>query len=229
VCGGEEAVIAALTRSVGERGTIVMPTQTTHLSDPSEWQHPSVPERWWQLIRDTMPAFDPASTPTRGMGAIAENFRTHPGVCRSNHPQVSVAARGPAARWIVEPHPLDFGLGDDSPLARLHRLGAKVLLLGTGHRANTSLHLAEYRVRTAYARRIVQYAPVMIDGRRRWTAFQDLDLDNSDFDQLGAAYAAAGGPEQRGWVAEAPAVLIELPPLIEFAIPWLERNRRGGG
>ena len=74
VNGGEVAVIQALMEVVTEEGTIIMPTQSALLSDPSEWEMPPVPKEWWQPIRDTMPAFHPSYTPTYGMGKIPEVF-----------------------------------------------------------------------------------------------------------------------------------------------------------
>ena len=59
VCGGTVAVIIALQEVFGETGTLVMPTHSTDLSDPRQWQNPSLPESWWQTIRETMPAYDP--------------------------------------------------------------------------------------------------------------------------------------------------------------------------
>ncbi|MFN8456819.1 MAG: AAC(3) family N-acetyltransferase [Anaerolineae bacterium] len=111
VCGGPVAVILALEQVLGPQGTLVMPTFTGDLSDPAEWRNPPVPPAWHEIIRQTMPAYDPHLTPTRWMGAVAECFRKQPGVQRSTHPQSSFAARGPQAKFIITPHPLTCGLG----------------------------------------------------------------------------------------------------------------------
>ena len=51
VNGGSVAVVQALMETVTEEGTIVMPSQSVDLSDPSEWGNPSVPKEWWETIR----------------------------------------------------------------------------------------------------------------------------------------------------------------------------------
>jgi aminoglycoside 3-N-acetyltransferase len=145
VCGKSVAVIEALESVLTSNGTLVMPTHSGELSEPSYWQHPPVPEAWWQTIRDTMPAFQSDLTPTRSMGIIPETFRKQTGVLRSYHPQVSFAAWDKYAKEITENHGLEYSLGEHSPLARLYDLHGYVLLLGVGHGNNTSLHLAEYR------------------------------------------------------------------------------------
>ncbi|MEN6476456.1 MAG: AAC(3) family N-acetyltransferase, partial [Rectinema sp.] len=66
--GGAHAVILALENAIGSEGTLVMPTHSGDLSDPADWQHPPVPESWWSVIREEMPAYDRALSTTRGMG-----------------------------------------------------------------------------------------------------------------------------------------------------------------
>jgi aminoglycoside 3-N-acetyltransferase len=70
VCGGAAAVVEALETILTPDGTLVMPTHSAGLSEPSLWENPPVPESWWQIIRDEMPAFQTDLTPTWGMGFV---------------------------------------------------------------------------------------------------------------------------------------------------------------
>jgi aminoglycoside 3-N-acetyltransferase len=226
VCGGPVAVILALESVLGPRGTLVMPTHSGHLSDPAEWENPPVPRAWWELIRQTMPAYDPDLTPTRGTGDIPECFRKQRGVRRSSHPQVSFAAYGAQAPVIVEGHSLDFGLGEGSPLARLYGLEGWVLLLGVGHENNTSLHLAEYRANYPGQRLKKCGAPMLVEGHREWVEFQDIEVDETDFEEIGECFARETGLVRQGRVACATALLMPQRPLVDYAVQWIERNRR---
>lgn len=227
VCGGAVAVIIALQRVLGETGTLVMPTHSTDLSDPSQWENPPVPESWWQTIRETMPAYDPDLTPTRSMGKIAETFRKQKGVLRSTHPQSSFCARGTQTSYIVDDHSLEYGFGERSPLARIYDLHGFVLLLGVGHSSNTSIHLAEYRADFPTKRIVQEGAPISQTGSRIWTTFEDIDVDTSDFDRIGADFlrSDAGRIVRRGKVGIANCQLVPQRAVVDFAVDWLAENR----
>ena len=227
VCGGAVAIIIALQKVLGETGTLVMPTHSTDLSDPSQWENPPVPESWWQTIRETMPAYDPGLTPTRSMGKIVETFRKQEGVLRSTHPQSSFCASGPQASYIIDNHSLAFGMGENSPLARIYDLSGFVLLLGVGHSSNTSIHLAEYRADFPTKRVVQDGAPISQAGARTWTTFEDINVDDSDFDRLGADFLRSneGKLVQHGKVAIANCQLMPQRAVVDFAVSWFEKNR----
>lgn len=222
VSGGTVAVIQALMDAITPEGTLVMPTHSGDLTDPALWQNPPVPEDWWQVIRDTMPAFDPKFTPSSGMGQIPEVFRTMPGATRSSHPALSFAAWGRHARDITTGHQLDLALGETSPLARIYDLDGKVLLLGVGFGNNTSFHLAE--VRAGDYKTMSQGSPVMVDGRRRWVEYQDVDYDAGDFTEIGNRFCQANSvvPFRLG-VAD--CLLFSQQMCVDFAVEWI-RNKR---
>lgn len=224
VAGGAQAVVEALLTAVGPTGTIVMPTQSGQLSDPAQWEDPPVPAAWHDTIRAEMPAFDPHLTPTRSMGAIIDCFRSHSASIRSAHPTVSFAANGHDAQTIIDDHPLAPGLGDGSPLTRLYDLNASVLLIGVGHGNNTSLHLAEHRASWAGKGQRSEGAPVLVDGERRWAQWEDLDIDEGDFDTIGSAFASAG-QQQTGLVGMASSHLMSQRALVDFAVSWMSEHR----
>ncbi|MFB9235936.1 aminoglycoside N(3)-acetyltransferase [Plantactinospora siamensis] len=225
VCGGAHTVALALRDALGPEGTLVVPTHTSENSDPEQWRNPPVPEHWWPIIRAEMPGFDPAVTPSTFMGALAELVRTSPGAHRSDHPQVSFAAVGPAAASIVAEHPLADMLGETSPLARLYERSADVLLLGVGHDSNTSLHLAEYR-RADPPRERLGAAVRTAGGGRRWVWWTDVALDSDIFPRLGADLEATGAV-RLGRVGAGPARLMDQRAVVDFALHWLTGDRRG--
>lgn len=225
VVGGEQAVVLALEAALGEDGTLVMPSQSWQLCDPAYLRDPRVPEETWDAVRAGLPAYDPAWTPTRSMGAVVEALRTRPGTLRSDHPHRSFVARGPLAAEILAEHRLEDPVGEGSPLAALYRQDAQVLLLGVGFDKNTSLHLAEARSGLP-VRSLANGAPVLVGGRRQWVTFEEPAVDDEDFVALGDAFAAQGGV-RTGTVGAARAHLMEQRALVDFAAAWFARTRGG--
>lgn len=125
---GPLGLIEALRAALGPGGTLVMPS--------------------WSGLDDE--PFDPATSPvTPDLGVVSDTFWRLPNVKRSAHP-FAFAAAGPQAEQIIsDPLPLPPH-SPASPVARVHELDGQVLLLGVGHDANTTLHLAELMAKVPY-------------------------------------------------------------------------------
>ena len=217
--GGPDVVVRALLDALGPSGTLVVPTHTTGLSDPSTWQHPPAPPEEWSLIRAEMPPYDALTTPSHFMGVIAECVRTWPGARRSGHPLVSFCALGAKSDAVVAGHRLDMSLGDGSPLARLYDLDADILLLGVGHDSNTSLHLGEYRA--PGATRITTAAPLPDRG---WVEMADIETREDLFRELGDAVDREVGTA-RGRVGDAACRLLPQRAAVDAATRWFTTRR----
>jgi aminoglycoside 3-N-acetyltransferase len=226
VVGGAEAVILGLRAAVGERGTLMMPTNNSSNTDPYEWQHPPVPESWWQTIRDHTPAYNPLTTPTEHMGRVPELLRTWPGAIRSAHPAFSLAALGPNAAYLTADHALTEEAGDRSPLGKLYELDGHVLLLGVDHWNNTSLHLAEHRATYPGKRNIRTGSAMLVNGQRQWVAYETLETGGDDFGEIGDAFDAAHHIDIR-YINQAKVRFFRQRLVVDFAVAWMEHNRKG--
>jgi aminoglycoside N3'-acetyltransferase len=140
--GGPEGLIRALQESVGPAGTIVTPAWTG--SDEE--------------------VFDSKTTRAAEMlGVVPDMFWRMPGVRRSDHP-FAFAAAGPHAAHVTGDPFVVPPYSPHSPLARVHELDGRVLLLGVGHDANTTVHLAEILAGVPY--RVPKHITIEF-GRRR--------------------------------------------------------------
>lgn len=220
--GGAETLAHSLLDVLTSRGTLVVPTHTSSNSDPAAWINPPVPEDWWQTIRETMPAFTPETSLTRMMGVLAETVRTWPGATRSMHPQTSFSAVGANATTVTQGHALDCMLGEESPLARLEELDAKVLLIGVGFNKCTCFHLAEYR--TGSPKSDVSFA-AWIDGERKWTTVSDVAVAEDDFLELGEDFLRSG-KVTKGNIGAARTYLFSLSEAVKFAEQWMGTHRK---
>jgi aminoglycoside N3'-acetyltransferase len=195
--GGPLGLIAALRAALGPDGTLVMPS----MSDDDE--HP----------------FDVTETPCHGMGVVAETFRKLPGVLRSENPH-AFAAIGPRAEEITAPHPLDVPHGLDSPVGRVYEMDGQVLLLGVGHDADTTVHLAESLAGVRY--RIPKYLTVLQDGLPVRFHYAETDHCCEGFALLDSWFEP--GQQRRGTVGRAEARLIRSRDIVAAALSRLREN-----
>ncbi|MFH8618556.1 AAC(3) family N-acetyltransferase [Streptomyces sp. NPDC017979] len=215
----------ALLRALGPDGTLVAPAFTPENSDTSHAHHARVhgltPERA-AAFRAGMPAFDPATTPSQGMGRLAESVRTAAGAVRSAHPQTSFTAIGRRAAELLAHHPLTSHLGWDSPLGALYRADAHVLMINVDFRVCTAFHLAEYHPNAP--RRTYSCVVRQPGGGKKWTTYEDVVLDDSEFDTIGADFPCRSQSRAR-W-AHKPARLFSIKEAVDHADRWMSEKRR---
>ncbi|UOQ44710.1 AAC(3) family N-acetyltransferase [Halobacillus salinarum] len=218
VSGGPQAVLEALMNVLTYEGTLVFQTHSPTLSDPKNWENPPVPKEWHEVIKATMPGYDPAKTPSTYLGILPELFRKWPQVQRSDHPAFSMAAWGNLADELTNEHPLPFSLGEQSPLGRAYAAEADILLLGTDYSANTSFHLAEYRSRKR--KEITRGAPLNVEGKQKWVTYPDIEFQEDQFPEIGKAFETSH-PVTVGNVGLAESRLFSMRDAVDFAVGWL--------
>jgi aminoglycoside 3-N-acetyltransferase len=178
---GPRGLIDALRTVLWPEGTLVMPSMADD---------------------DDVP-FDPATSSCIGMGVVADTFWRQPGVRRSDSPH-AFAAAGPRADELTTPHPVDVPHGPDSPVGRACALDAQVLLIGVGHDANTTIHLAERLAGVRY--RLPAHATVLRGGQPVRVDYGENDCCCARF-ALVDGWLDAEGAQKRGPVGHAEARL----------------------
>jgi len=197
--GGPLGLIAALREALGPDGTLAMPSWTG----------------------DDEAAFDPESTPAaEDLGATADLFWRQQGVVRSDHLQ-AFAAIGPQAEAVVKtalplpPHT------PESPVGRVHDLDGQVLMLGVGHDADTSLHLAELIARVPYG--VPRHCTVMQDGQTTRIDYLENDHCCRRF-VLADDWLRACGLQAEGPVGHGRARLFRAQDVVRLALERLRRD-----
>lgn len=234
VAGGPPTLIGALLDVVGERGTLMA---YCGWNDAPPYDFTRWPAAWQEAVRAEHPAYDPRlSEADHTVGRLPEALRHWPGAVRSRHPDVSFVAVGAAAGELMADHPWDGPHGPGSPLARLVAVGGRVLLLGAPLDTFTLLHHAEALAEAPGKRYVTYEQPVLVDGRRVWRRFHDIDSEDEAFDYSSvvpegqwpftviAQDMLAAGIGVRGRVGAAESHLFEAPAATRFAVEWIERS-----
>ena len=135
--------------------------------------------------------FDPRATPCPDMGITA--------ACAADSPHAS-----PPRHAITAPHPIDPPHGADSPVGRARDHDAQVLLLGVGHDADTTIHLAENEAGVRYRRAV--HVTVLDGGRPVRFDYREIDHCCARF-ALVDDWLEAAGRQRRGAVGHGVARL----------------------
>lgn len=198
VADGPAGLIRVLQQAVGAAGTLVMPS----MSD------------------DDDRVFDPRATECRGMGIVADTFWRLPDVLRSDSPH-AFAARGPFAAAIIARHPIEVPHGLASPIGRVYELDGDVLLLGVGHDADTTVHLAENLAGVRY--RLPKLVVTLRDGALTRVDYREIDHCCENF-SLMDGWLETRGTQRRGAVGRAEARLIRSREIVETALARLRES-----
>lgn len=225
---GPDTLIDALLDTIGPAGTILAYTDWNASYEDLLDVGGRVPAAW----REHVPPFDPAaSRAVRGNGVLPEFLRTRRGARRSGNPGASVAALGAQADWFTADHPLDYGYGEGSPLAKLVAAAGKVLMLGAPLDTMTLLHHAEHLAQIPGKRVKRCEVPFADADGTIWRVVEEFDtsepvvtgLAEDYFATIVSEYLATGAGAQ-GRIGEAPSVLVDAAGITAFAVAWLERR-----
>lgn len=197
--GGPHGLIEALRDALGPQGTLVMPC--------------------WSGDDDV--PFDPTTTPASSdLGVVADTLWRLPGVMRSDHLQAFAAAGPHAGPITADPLPVPPHI-PASPVGRVHDLDGQVLLLGVGHDADTTLHLAEILAGVPYG--IPTHCTVFKDGRPVRIDYLENDHCCQRF-ALADEWLRARGLQAEGTVGHAHARLARSRDIVRVAKEHLAKD-----
>ena len=211
VIGGADTVIDALLEVVGKHGLMMMPTFSYN----------------YEMNNGTAP-YNKMISPSK-TGYITEVFRKRKDVERSDHPTHSVAAAGKNAKNYIADHKETKGAFDnDTPLHKLAFDKGRILLIGTGQEANSTIHVAEF----------LAVLPFLdLPNRTSYGSGFLMQRDDGSIEKISFPKKLSGcshgfgkvddikGIEQiqrTGYIGEAYSRIIEALPLINLLLPILK-------
>ncbi|MDN7452828.1 aminoglycoside 3-N-acetyltransferase [Burkholderia cenocepacia] len=225
---GPDTIISALSDAVGPEGTVLAYADWEARYEELADEHGRVPVQW----RDHIPPFDPQrSRAIRDNGVLPEFLRTTPGALRSGNPGASLVALGAKAEWFTADHPLDYGYGEGTPLAKLVAAGGRVLMLGAPLDTLTLLHHAEHLADIPGKRIKRIEVPFATPTGTQWRMIEEFDTGDPIVAGLAEDYFAgivteflASGQGRQGLIGAAPSVLVDAAAITAFGVTWLEKR-----
>ena len=176
--GGPETIIQGILETVGEEGTLCMPTLVQR-----DFGHAY--ENW-----------DVNKSPS-DVGYLTEYFRTREGSLRSDQATHAVSAVGKMAEYITSEHTAygprhgvfgEYAFSHSSPWQRMYELNAKMIFIGVPMKKGTIRHLAEHMM----AEMIIEKFPDSKPYIRQYKEPLDKFFPVVDGDKVQPIYEKAG-------------------------------------
>ena len=231
IVGGPDRVLEAFFDVLGETGTLVMYVGWDGSPYDVTIGVPELP----QALMAAWPAYDPqTSRAVRDWGVLAEYLRTWPGARRSDHPDSSFVAVGANADELIRGHPLQYGMGPASPLAKLCEATGKVVLVGSPLSNVTLLHHAEHLADVPNKGIVRYWAPILNEGEKVWVQIEEFSTEGclpwfgptDMFEAIVRDYVQTGRGHV-GVVGSARSHLLDAEELVEYAVEWIEERFAG--
>lgn len=230
IVGGPDRALRAVLDVLGAEGTLLMYVGWDGSPYDVTIGAPELPP----ALMAAWPAYDPeTSRAVRSWGVLGESLCTWPGARRSAHPDGSFAAVGRLADELTRDHPLQYGMGEGSPLAKLCAARGKVLLLGSPLANVTLLHHAEHLADVPNKEIARYWAPVLRNGEKEWVQIEEFDTNGclpwygpTDLFEAIAREYLQDGQGTVGHVGAAQSYLFDAAELTVFAVEWIEERFR---
>jgi len=228
IVGGADRIPEAVFDVVGEAGTLMMYVGW----DGSPYGVTLGLAELPPALAAVWPAYDPQTAHAAcATSILTEYLRTRSGSFRSSHPEHSFVAVGRLAEELTRDHPLQYGMGPGSPLAKLCEAKGKVVLLGSPLAHLTLLHHAEHLAQVPNKEVARYWAPIVRDGTKLWIQIEEFSTEGclswygptDPFEAIVGDYLKQGRGAV-GHVGAARSHLFDAADLVEFAVGWIEER-----
>lgn len=179
-----------------------------------------------------MPAYNTTKDYTPNLSIVNETFKKDSEVICTNQIIASFAFWGNEKSKIAgnieyTEEGLSFENGEQSTLARLYENDGWSLMIGTDYSTCTMIHLAENRAKWP-GKFIFTENVTLPDGRT--IPFHNVAYQEEDFNMIGTAFESRFWGDDSvirfGKIGNADCRLFNQKVFVDFAIDWMERNRK---
>ena len=217
VDGGAAMVLHRLTRAIGAKGTLLMPTFTSITRHSNFHSNYTRDGCWCEGNESKHIPYIPDLQPDREIGTIAHRLCSWPNSRRSNHPAYSFVAVGKRVDELIREIRLDDPL---LPVRKCLKSDPRVVTIGVEFPAVTAIHLAVEIFSPARFR--MERALTMTSKGPAWTDIKSIGCSNG-FVRLAPELDLTANSQQT-LIGAATATSYSMKYLVDSAQSMLRRN-----